>query len=72
MNLVPMSATAALMINLMRRFRKVVYSIKKPELILLDVNSALFDTYENQEGEGFNYHFRQDLYRKCHCIGNPA
>lgn len=47
MILVPMSATAALMINLMRRFRKIVYSIKKPELILLDVDSVLLDTYGN-------------------------
>lgn len=41
--------------SLMRRFRKIVYAIKKPELILLDLDSTLLDTYGNQEGEGFNY-----------------
>lgn len=31
--------------DLMRRFRKVVYSIKKPEMIILDVDSTLLETY---------------------------
>lgn len=38
---------------LMRRFRKVVYAIKRPQLLLLDLDSTLLDTYGHQEGEGF-------------------
>lgn len=47
---------------LMRRFRKVVYSVKRPEMILLDLDSTLLDTYGNQEGEGFNYHYQNHGY----------
>lgn len=53
--------------NLMRRFRKVIYSIKKPEMILLDVDSTLLDTYGNQEGEGFNYHYQSHGYHPLVC-----
>ena len=41
--------------DLMRRFRKVVYSVKKPEMLLLDLDSTLLNTYGHQEGEGFNF-----------------
>ena len=47
---------------LMRRFRNVVYSIKRPEMFLLDLDSTLLDTYGNQEGEGFNYHYQNHGY----------
>lgn len=53
--------------NLMRRFRKVVYSIKKPEMILLDVDSTLLDTYGKQEGEDFNYHYQSHGYHPLVC-----
>lgn len=52
---------------LMSRFRKVVYAIKKPELILLDLDSTLLDTYGNQEGEGFNYHYQSHGYHPLVC-----
>lgn len=48
--------------TLMRRFRKVVYSVKRPEMILLDLDSTLLDTYGKQEGEGFNFHYRNHGY----------
>ena len=38
--------------------RDVIYSIKRPEHMLLDLDSALFGTYGNQEGEGFNSHYQ--------------
>lgn len=47
---------------LMRRFRNVVYSIKRPEMLLLDLDSTLLDTYGNQEDEGFNYHYQNHGY----------
>ena len=53
--------------HLMRRFRKVVYSIKMPEMILLDVDSTLLDTYRNQEGEGFNFHYQSHGYHPLVC-----
>ncbi len=48
--------------SMVRRFRKVVYSIKHPELVLLDLDSTLLDTYGHQEGEGFNFHYRNHGY----------
>ena len=42
--------------GIMRKLRKVVYAIKRPQLILLDLDSTLLDTYGHQEGEGFNFH----------------
>lgn len=47
---------------LTRRFRKVVYSVKRPEIVLLDLDSTLLDTYGNQEGEGFHYHDQNHGY----------
>lgn len=47
---------------LMRRFCKVVYSIKRPQLLLLDLDSTLLDTYGHQEGEGFNFHYKSYGY----------
>ncbi len=41
--------------QIIRELRKVIYSIKKPEFMLFDIDSTLLDTYGNQEGEGFNY-----------------
>ena len=53
--------------NLMRRFRKVVYNIKRPEMVLLDLDSTLLDTYGNQEGEDFNYHYQSHGYHPLVC-----
>lgn len=53
--------------DLMRRFRKVVYSIKKPEMIILDVDSTLLETYGDQEGEGFNFHYQNHGYHPLTC-----
>lgn len=47
---------------LTRRFRKVIYSVKRPEMILLDVDSTLLNTYGKQEGEGFNFHYQNHGY----------
>ncbi len=54
--------------NLMiRELRKVIYSIKKPEFMLFDLDSTLLDTYGNQEGEGFNYHYQAHGYHPLLC-----
>ena len=58
---------------LMRRFRKVVYAIKRPQLLLLDLDSTLLDTYGHQEGEGFNFHYRSHGYHPLVCYdGMPG
>lgn len=51
----------------MRRFRKVVYSIKKPEMILLALDSTLLNTYGHQEGEDFNFHYQDHGYHPLVC-----
>lgn len=53
--------------NLICRFRKVVYIIKKPEILLLDLDSTLLDTYENQKEEGFNLHYQSHSYYPLVC-----
>jgi hypothetical protein len=52
---------------LMRRFRKIVYVIKRLPLLLLDLDSTLFDTFGHQEGEGFNFHYQNHGYHPLVC-----
>lgn len=47
--------------------RKKIYSICKPEMVLLDIDSTLFDTFGKQEGEGFNYHYSNHGYHPLLC-----
>ena len=49
--------------DIMRKLRKVVYAIQRPQLLLLDLDSTLLDTFGHQEGEGFNTHYRN---HGCH------
>lgn len=53
--------------GIMRKLRKVVYAIKRPQLILLDLDSTLLDTYGHQEGEGFNFHYQNHGYHPLVC-----
>lgn len=53
--------------QIIRELRKVIYSIKKPEFMLLGIDSTLLDTYGNQEGEGFNYHYQDHGYHPLLC-----
>lgn len=53
---------------LMRTFRRIIYSIKKPQLLLLDLDSTLLNTYGHQEGEGFNYHYQAHGYHPLVCF----
>ena len=54
--------------DLMRKMRRTVYSVKKPELLLLDLDSTLLNTYGKQEGEGFNYHYKSHGYHPLVCF----
>lgn len=50
-----------------RSMRRVIYSIRKPQLLLLDLDSTLLNTYGHQEGEGFNYHYQAHGYHPLVC-----
>lgn len=50
-----------------RSLRDIIYSIKRPEHVLLDLDSTLFETYGHQEGEGFNFHYRAHGYHPLLC-----
>ena len=45
-----------------KSLRDIIYAIKSPEHMLLDLDSTLFGTYGNQEGEGFNFHYQAHGY----------
>jgi hypothetical protein len=47
--------------------RQKIYSINKPEMVLLDIDSTLFDTFGKQEGVGFNYHYSNRGYHPLLC-----
>lgn len=51
-------------IHAMRAF---AYNIKRPEHVLLDLDSTLLNTYGHQEGEGFNYHYQAHGYHPLLC-----
>ena len=42
--------------------RDIIYSIRKPECMLFDLDSTLLPTYGSQEGEAFNYHYQAHGY----------
>ncbi|NMA64773.1 MAG: IS1380 family transposase [Clostridiaceae bacterium] len=50
-----------------RLMRQKVYSIERPDMILLDIDSTLFETYGSQEGQGFNYHYSSHGYHPLLC-----
>lgn len=50
-----------------RQLRRRVYTLKKPELVLLDLDSTLLDTYGKQEGQGFHYHYQSHGYHPLVC-----
>lgn len=59
--------TLAQLNQIIRELRKAVYSIQRPEFMLFDIDSTLLDTYGNQEGEGFNYHYQSHGYHPLLC-----
>ena len=44
-----------------KNLRDIIYFIKCPEHVLLDLDSTLFGTYGRQEGEGFNFHYQAHI-----------
>jgi hypothetical protein len=50
-----------------RVMRQRVYTLEAPKNVLFDIDSTLFATYGNQEGEGFNYHYSSHGYHPLLC-----
>ncbi len=53
--------------QILRNMRNIIYSIKRPEFLLFDLDSTLLNTYGSQEGEGFNYHYQAHGYHPLVC-----
>lgn len=53
--------------TILKQLRQRIYHIKKPGMILLDLDSTLLDTYGKQEGEAFNYHYAAHGYHPLLC-----
>ena len=51
-----------------RILRRRAYSVERPEHILFDLDTTLFPTYGNQEGEAFNYHYQTHGYHPLLCF----
>jgi hypothetical protein len=47
--------------------RRGAYTIEKPEAVLMDLDSTLLETYGNQEGEAYNYHYGAHGYHPLLC-----
>lgn len=50
-----------------KELRKIAYMIKKPEMVLFDLDSTLLNTFGAQEGEGFNFHYGANGYHPLLC-----
>lgn len=50
-----------------KMMRDVIYAIKRPEHMLFDLDSTLLNTYGDQEGEAFNYHYQAHGYHPLLC-----
>lgn len=50
-----------------RRMRRTIYEAYMPEHLLLDLDTTLLDTYGNQEGNAFNYHYQAHGYHPIFC-----
>lgn len=53
--------------EIIKTMRALVYKIRKPEMVLLDLDSTLLNTYGKQEGEGFNFHYSAHGYHPLLC-----
>ena len=50
-----------------KAMRRTVMTIRKQDMVLLDLDSTLLNTYGEQEGEGFNYHYQAHGYHPLLC-----
>lgn len=48
--------------------RDTICAIRRPEMMLFDLDSTLLNTYGHQEGEGFNFHYQAHGYHPLLCF----
>ena len=60
--------TLAQLDEITRQLRNIIYSIKKPDIMLFDLDTTLLETYGNQEGNAFNYHYQDNGYHPQVCF----
>lgn len=62
-------STLAQFNEIMRRLRKVVYSIEgRPNIMLFDLDTTLLNTYGNQDGSAWNFHYGDTGYHPQMCF----
>ena len=67
------AGSLALLELIQKILRKRVYSAEKPESILFDLDTTLFNTYGAQEESAFNHHYQACGYHPMLCFdGNTA
>ena len=49
------------------KMREIIYTIQSPEQMVFDLDSTLLNTYGEQEGESFNYHYQAHGYHPLLC-----
>ena len=54
--------------SILKSMRKIVYSIKMPDHVILDIDTTLCNTYGHQEGSSFNYHYQSNGYHPIMCF----
>ncbi|MBR3375917.1 MAG: IS1380 family transposase [Firmicutes bacterium] len=59
--------TLAQMDEISRKLRNIIYSIRKPDIMLFDLDSTLLEAYGSQEGKAFNYHYQDNGYHPLVC-----
>lgn len=53
--------------EVLKVLRSTIYSIEKPERVLLDLDSTLLPAYGKQEGVSYNYHYSSNGYHPLVC-----
>lgn len=53
--------------EILKHLRNNIYSLNNPEMLLLDLDSTLLNTYGKQEGVGYNYHYSANGYHPLLC-----
>lgn len=55
--------------EILRQLRKLIYKITgTPNYVMLDIDTTLLNTYGNQEGAEWNYHYQDDGYHPQLCF----
>ena len=54
--------------EIQRTLRDRIYSVRRPEHVLFDLDTTLFAAYGEQEGKAFNYHYQADGYHPLLCF----